>query len=65
MEINAMTYGLLQLMQNDEHLSGREALLALAEKINPKNKESFFDAGENLLRQLFASGIILSLNKSV
>jgi hypothetical protein len=65
MEINAMTYGLLQLIQNDEHLSGREALLALAEKINPKNKESFFDAGENLLRQLFASGIILSLNKSV
>lgn len=65
MEINAMTYGLLQLIQNDECLSGLEALVIMAKKINPANEKIFFDAGEGLLRQLFTAGVIFPLNKSV
>jgi hypothetical protein len=61
MEVNAMTYGLLQLLQENSELTGREALTAIATQINHPDRARFVAEGEGLLQQLLSVDIISGL----
>lgn len=58
MEVNVMTYGLLQLLQEDESLTGREALLQIANQIGHRDHQQFLIQGAELLQQLLTADII-------
>lgn len=61
MEVNAMTYGLLHLLQENDALTGREALLQIAAQIGHQDQQQFLAQGEELLQQLLAADIISGL----
>lgn len=61
MEINAMTYKLLELLQSDRELTGRAALLILAQQVNTIVKEEFLLVGATLLEKLLAAEIIIGV----
>ena len=62
MELNAVTARLLQMIeQNEKAQSGRELLLALADEMNYPDPETLLVHGEQAMRQMQASEILLGV----
>ena len=65
MEINAMTYQLLQLLNEHSSLSGREVLTKLGEAIGFADQVALQQFGLQLLEKLQADGIVLGCKNSL
>lgn len=63
MEVNALTYGLLQLLQDNPTLTGRMALEAIAAQLQHADSAHFLCEGELLLQQLLDAEIIADIEK--
>lgn len=61
MEANAVTVRLLQLLEADDSLSGRAALLQVAEELQHPDPQSLVASGGALLEKLYALDIICSI----
>lgn len=58
-EISALTFRLLQRLDESPDLSGREQLLALASEAAAPDPQAFVAGGRDMLDQLRASGVLL------
>lgn len=61
LEANAVTIRLLQLLQARENLSGREALMIIADELCHPDTDRLLDDGELLLKKLLALEIVADL----
>ena len=61
MEINALTYRLIELLKDSPQLTGQKVLVALQESVPEVSAESIFKHGLDILLQLFKRDIILSV----
>lgn len=62
MEINAITYGLLQLLQENPLLSARQALTRIGDEINHPQLPEFLREGELLLQELMTAEVIIGVD---
>jgi hypothetical protein len=63
MEINAITYGLLQLLQADPMLTARQALTRIGHEINHPQLPQLLCEGELLLRELMEAEVIVGVDQ--
>lgn len=59
MEVNPVTARLLQLLNENEQLSGRQALEQIADELQAADNETIINAGHDALQQLQQHGIIV------
>lgn len=58
-EISALTFRLLQRLEESPGLTGRDQLLALAGEASAPDPQAFVTSGRDMLEQLRASGVLL------
>ncbi|MDH5393739.1 MAG: putative DNA-binding domain-containing protein [Gammaproteobacteria bacterium] len=63
MEVNAVTARLIQLLNEDEQISGSQALQQIASELHSQNAEVIIAAGLQTLEQLQQQGILLGVNE--
>lgn len=59
MEVNPVTARLLQLINEDQKISGRQALKQIADELQTSDTDSIIQAGHDALQQLQQHGIIV------
>ena len=64
MELNLITARLLYLLEEDENLSGQQALQQIVQEMNHPNPEVVMNGGLSTLQELHSSGIILGTSHS-
>jgi len=64
MELNLVTARLLYLLEEDENLSGQQALDQITQEMNHPNPEVVINGGLSTLQELQSSGIILVTSHS-
>lgn len=64
MELNLVTARLLHLLEEDENLSGQQALDQITQEMNHPNPEVVINGGLSTLQELQSSGIILGTGHS-
>ena len=64
MELNLVTARLLYLLEEDENLSGQQALDQITQEMNHPNPEVVINGGLSTLQELQSSGIILGTSNS-
>ena len=64
MELNLVTARLLYLLEEDENLSGQQALDQITQEMNHPNPEVVINGGLSTLQELQSSGIILGTSHS-
>lgn len=62
-EINAVTAWLLELLQQQEDMSGRELLVRIANEIGRADSEAVIRAGSEILESLKANDVVLGTRK--